>query len=196
MKVFIFEPQQDRSEIRTNVSERFNIIMKKLSFCFPTGLDLDKIKDDTSKSIWSQQNDKSNTLIIAHYSDVEKHFTNLETFQNAICVFHTHASSWYQDRIVQNKDVIRIVNGVNRFCIDSTTLEVKVDVFVQDILNGKEAKLAFDTLIEYDAELENFLEPFQSIMPFKECWNESKMEENGKRKIYNQREALRAHVQK
>lgn len=166
MKIFVFEPYGVRSGTGNNDSERFKTIMEKLALHSPIELRLNDISSPALKTSWLLANDNQETIIIAHYSDVEDHFNELESVNSAICLYHTYKTSWYKEIIDTDTDVIRIVNGVNRFCIDSETLKGKVDTFVQDVVNGKNAKLVFDSLMEYDPELEKLFEPFISLSPF------------------------------
>jgi len=167
MKIFVFEPYGVRTGTGVNTSERFNTIMNQLAGYSPTELRLNDISSDEIKTEWLEKNDNSETIIIAHYTDVEGHFNELETVNNAICLFHTYKTTWYKDAINTDNDVIKIMNDINRFCIDSETLKGKLDAFVQNVVEGKTAKLSFDVFIDYDPKFEELLSPFAKANPTK-----------------------------
>jgi len=174
MKIFVFEPCGVRTGTGVNTSERFNTIMNQLAGYSPTELRLNDISSDQIKAKWLEKNDNSGTIIIAHYSDVEHYFNELETVNNAICLFHTYKTTWYKDVIKSDVDVKRIENNKNRFCCDSVSIKQTVKSFVDDFVQSKKPNP--EMLVGYDSALDTFLKPFENTLPLDESWKGTKLQ--------------------
>ena len=175
MNIFIYEPFGVKSGTGRNQSERFVTIMNELSQYTPIELRLKDIASEELKNRWLEKNDNDNTIIVAHYTDVEDHFNDLEKIENAIGIFHTYNSGWVRDKINHNEDVLRISNSINRFCCHSDSVKAKISEFVTQVYGGESALICFDILKGFDPKHEKLLEPFKTVSPLDDYLWKSKL---------------------
>ena len=119
-----------------NISKSVECLFKALNKFNPVELRELEIADRRGKNSIDEL-DNSDHLIIAHFTDVQRHkFHEIKTFKNAVVIFHTYDTGWHPNKLKSNSVCLHLNNDINIFCVGSDELLENVESFVNHLVKA------------------------------------------------------------